>query len=626
MRRSVVIAVPALFLCLFIAGCFSPWQGDMAAFSINLGGQSGRAVDYPPGSADVALLRFTANFAPVGGGTAQKFSSNGSEKISGTIAPGTYFVSIDISLLENGSLFAQGEAVNNPVTLIPGVSSAIGVNVRQLSYTVSFDLNGGTGPGPEPLIVSASNEVEMPGIAGVSNGGLVFGGWCTNPDGLGYAYMENEKLTPETDTVLYAKWAYGLVSGAVSINPSSSLTGNVYRYGEAITATALLDGGNTPQYQWKRNDEIISGATNSSYTPSEIDWNQEISVAVTSANASGTIEEIVGIIYKAIGSPAEMQAIGDSASNLEGHYLVTGKIEPSGAGTWIPIGSSAVPFSGVFDGNGKTINMGTSAYYANRNDLFTGLFGYIGPNGEVKNFRLEGTISVNNSSIPLTGIQLGAVAGRNDGTIKRVSSSAAVSASFSVNGGGSVGGIAGTNSGVIQSCFNSQNVSSNIADPSSAVFVGGIAAMNTGTVIFCWATGEVLSNNSASDAFAGGIVCENMGNVESCVALGAKVSGSIVDKVGRIVVNNPAPSPMSSLTKNYAKADMMLIADATTSDISDGLKNGANVSLGSITQSWWTTDPNGPQWSFAFGGSGTTRESMPWEWNTDINRPKLWFE
>ena len=624
-RKATIAFISVVFTCVFLIGCFSPWQGEMAAFSINLGSQNSRAIEYPPGSADTASLRFTASFTPVHGGASVTFSSVGKDKISGSIAPGTYFVSVDIAIRENGSVFARGEAIDNPVTLVPGASAAIAVNVSQLSYTVSFDLNGGSGPLPESFNVFASNEIEIPLVTGISHGSYDFGGWCTNPDGDGYAYSFNEKFIPLNDTVLYAKWTYGFISGIISINPSASLNGDVYCCGEAITVTAMLDGGDVPQFQWKRNNENIYGATGSIYTPGEADWNQEINVAVTSPTAAGVIVTTAVLIYKPVSNSSELQAIGASASSLAGNYLVVSKIEPTGYGTWNPIGSASMPFTGVFDGNGNTINMGNSVLYNNRLQNYTGLFGRIDSDGIVKNVRLEGTFSLSNS-IPVDGeLFVGAVAGRNEGIITNISSSASVTISISAANSGFAGGIAGSNTGNIRNCYNTGNVSAsdNVNDP----YAGGIAGKNEGYVGYCWMGGNVTASSESNTPYTGGIVCDNMTTVENCVALGSQVGSGLIDSSGRITVWDSGSRPTVILTGNYAREDMLNGSDTVTAGTSDNLKNGGNVALTSINEFWWINNTlGGPNWDIVFAGIVLDRETKPWEWNDGVNRPRLWFE
>ena len=55
-------------------------------------------------------------------------------------------------------------------------------------------------------------------------------------------------------------------------------------------------------------------------------------------------------------------------------------------GEWTPIGTESQPYTGTFDGNGKTI----TGLTVTTSDQYAGLFGYIGSGGTVKNVVLEG--------------------------------------------------------------------------------------------------------------------------------------------------------------------------------------------------------------------------------------------
>ena len=69
-----------------------------------------------------------------------------------------------------------------------------------------------------------------------------------------------------------------------------------------------------------------------------------------------------GVVYTIIKDIGQLQAIGDNAASLAGHYVLAANINAvdtsgwnSGAG-FKPIGSSSIPFSGVLDGLGHAVN------------------------------------------------------------------------------------------------------------------------------------------------------------------------------------------------------------------------------------------------------------------------------
>ena len=57
---------------------------------------------------------------------------------------------------------------------------------------------------------------------------------------------------------------------------------------------------------------------------------------------------------------------------------------------WTPIGTSSRPYTGTFDGNGKTIS---GLYINNSTADYQGLFGYVSSSGKVQNLTVEGSVS-----------------------------------------------------------------------------------------------------------------------------------------------------------------------------------------------------------------------------------------
>lgn len=74
------------------------------------------------------------------------------------------------------------------------------------TYTISYDLNGGTGTVPEEQ--SGSTNYTTPSSAGIIAPSTMkkFAGWNTLASGNGINYEENTVITPDLDMTLYAKW------------------------------------------------------------------------------------------------------------------------------------------------------------------------------------------------------------------------------------------------------------------------------------------------------------------------------------------------------------------------------------------------------------------------------------
>ena len=73
-------------------------------------------------------------------------------------------------------------------------------------YTVTFDINEGTGTTPAAQTVSSGSTITLPNSTGFSKSGYIFGGWNTNADGTGETYSAGFSYTVTGDVTLYVKW------------------------------------------------------------------------------------------------------------------------------------------------------------------------------------------------------------------------------------------------------------------------------------------------------------------------------------------------------------------------------------------------------------------------------------
>jgi formylglycine-generating enzyme required for sulfatase activity len=201
--------------------------------------------------------------------------------------------------------------------------------------------------------------------------------------------------------------------------------------------------------------------------------------------------------------------------------------------------SAVIPaFAGVFDGEGHTISHLTIKGPKN-----LGLFGHVTSKAEVRDVKIADV------NIAGSGIYVGGLIGRNDGTVIRCDSTG------SVSGGSIVGGLVGENKGTMTHCRATGSVSGsynvgglvgsnwgNIAASHSSASVdgdgsvGGIAGENVGSMTHCYSTGPV-SVGEPYEGGGGGLVGENYATVVSCYSTSA-VSGNRV--VGGLVGENYA--------------------------------------------------------------------------------------
>ena len=73
-------------------------------------------------------------------------------------------------------------------------------------YTVTYDLNGGTGTIPDPVMEYENTPVKVANDKGFENSGYTFNGWNTAKDGKGTAYAAGSQLILTGDVTLYAQW------------------------------------------------------------------------------------------------------------------------------------------------------------------------------------------------------------------------------------------------------------------------------------------------------------------------------------------------------------------------------------------------------------------------------------
>lgn len=204
-----------------------------------------------------------------------------------------------------------------------------------------------------------------------------------------------------------------------------------------------------------------------------------------------------------------------------------------GTTTYVKSGASVEPFSGSYEGGGRTIS---GLYLTSRragDGTPTGETGLFAQNaGTIKNINLEKlTLRDGTDSV-------GAVAGANQATgvlenihVKSVLNSLELTAK-----GDNIGGIAGKNEGKIQKC----STDSTVFGRSN---VGGIVGLNAvgGEVINCETTGGGVTGGSEADRSeavgndninVGGIIGKNEGKIEKCNAKGEVLGHS---NIGGIV-------------------------------------------------------------------------------------------
>jgi len=210
--------------------------------------------------------------------------------------------------------------------------------------------------------------------------------------------------------------------------------------------------------------------------------------------------------YTGIYTPQDLNNVRNS---LTGKYILMNDINLSSWGNWVPIGTSATAFEGIFNGNGYSVS-GINVNANSQNGYgAVGLFGYI-RNSNIHNLTVSGNIAINQLYASAGGI-----AGQsynseitncvNKATIRNISSDAM----YYVQSGGILGRAYG-GSNKISKCYNEGTVTAESLNS----YAGGIVGYNSENLIIenSYNKGTVsASSRNGSFAYSGGIVGDAAG-------------------------------------------------------------------------------------------------------------------
>ena len=285
-----------------------------------------------------------------------------------------------------------------------------------------------------------------------------------------------------------------------------------------------------------------------------------------------------------IATPAALQLM---AMNLDADYELFANIDfgtmfdaVNGryAGLWgsngfAPIGSSATPFTGTYDGKGYSISNLTIARPSASEQ---GLFGVIGTGGAVKNVRLF-SATVSGQS------QIGALAGINHGVISGSFSDATVH-----GGGDDVGNLVGQNSGSITNSFAT---GSTYGGGSS---VGGLVGLNSGvgSLLNTYATGSVDGDGTANNL--GGLVGYNTGQatITNSYATGSVLNGQAEANIGGLVGNQNSGTISASFWNTETSGLANGVGTGSATGLA-GLDTAGMMALSNFSEAAWSVDDQG---------------------------------
>ena len=219
-------------------------------------------------------------------------------------------------------------------------SSINATPTAQVLYTVSFNVNGGTGTAPSSIPqTSTGGSITLPGKGSMTapTAKPNFGGWVSTTGG---TTALTSPYTPASSVTLYALWL--APADAAPTGGSVTISGTA-KMRETLTASVTNAAGYpepTFTYQWQANNggaggttyANISGATSSTYKPGGFQAGYNVRCVVTFsngvtpnqvANSAGTATVIEAITWTiayfangGTGAPASSTVTQDLATNV----------------------------------------------------------------------------------------------------------------------------------------------------------------------------------------------------------------------------------------------------------------------------------------------------------------------
>jgi len=306
------------------------------------------------------------------------FNANGGTSISGgtgtppakqTVNAGTRITLPNTSLMKSGHTFegwntsADGTGTNYSIGSYYTVNAntTLYANWKIIQYTITFNLNGGSGTAPSAQKVNAGSSITLPSGSGLTRSGYTFGGWNTNTSGTGTNYAAGSSYTTNaaiTNTAnaavtLYVKWdaivAYtvtyninggsGTIPNAQTVNAGSSIT---LPSGSGLSMNGYaFSGWNTSADGSGTNYNAGSSYTPTAPTPSitlYAKWNITYTVSFNANGGSGTIPNA-----QTVNAGSSITLPSGSGLSMNGYAFSGWNTSADGSGTNYNAGSSYTP-------------------------------------------------------------------------------------------------------------------------------------------------------------------------------------------------------------------------------------------------------------------------------------------
>ena len=464
------------------------------------------------------------------------------------------------------------------ITLLGGMTAGTVKVGGTLDASAPDGGNGG-------MIDTSAAHVEVAGDARVTTAARdgLFGSWLIDPNDYTVAASGGDitgaALSTDlgtTDITLQSSAGGTSGSGNVNVNDAVTWSANT-----TLTLTAsnnvnvnanIAASGNTAGIVV--NPNTGNGTGSSTETPTGTGTFNLAGASITLSGATPHLS-IAGTTYTLIntlGAPGSMTAtdLQGMNGNLAASYALGTNIDAATTSAWnggagfTPIGTSATPFTGIFDGLGHTIS-GLTIHLPTIN--YVGLFGDIRPGSVVQNVGLVGGDVIGNEFV-------GGLAGASAGIVRNSYVTGSVSGIS-----GNVGGLVGLNYGTVSNSYATGSVSGGNG-------VGGLVGLSIGGAIYgSLATGSVSGTNND----VGGLVGASTGPISNSSATGS-VSGNVstgglVGLNGGPISNSSAAGGVSGSTQVGGLVGVNAVSATITSSYATGNVSGTGSHIGGLVGS-----------------------------------------
>ncbi|MDR1316822.1 MAG: hypothetical protein LBK13_08125, partial [Spirochaetales bacterium] len=350
--------------------------------------------------------------------------------------------------------------------------------------------------------------------------------------------------------------AGGITGGTLSASPKSGEAGAEISLAAAADSGYRLKAG-TLKYNDGLGDTPVDEST------------KKFTLSAYNVTVSAQFENLPGLVHSA----GDLAKIGTPGYPLNGDYELTANIALS---NWMPIGAvTQQPFTGKFNGNGKTITINGDFASEAKNMEFNipglseitvplGLF-WCGSSAEIRNFALVLNMGAEGAPLNLSGtsaatsIMAGGAVGWAEQTSLRditVSGQFITSSTTESFIGGIVGGSIDGET-VISGCTSSLKIASTAVDGGIGGIAGTFCGGENAVIENCHTTGAInLSGTSRGEI--GGLVGHFEASVINCSAAGdisvVTTAGGV--SVGGIAGSLSGESHNGSIINSFATGNM----------------------------------------------------------------------